>query len=201
MAKPTSHILVALKRDLAGLAEGDQKQQLLAVLEQQAGLIVRLAKAADRFTGEDDPQAIAGALFVGICEARELHEKGEKVTYSFSHLAILQAAKCLGLRQCGSNFARHLASAEAFESFDDPDFMIQPGACLNDPLSIMEAFEVLAGLDKEEISRAMALATIDAIDTAEAARRCGISDRGMRYRLKKARAAVLHQGDLFGGVA
>lgn len=205
MVKPTSRILLALRRDLDGLGEGDEKQQLLAVLDEQAGLIVRLFKATERFTGEDDPQAMSGALYLGIREARALHENGENLSYSLSHLAILRAASCLGLRQSGSDFARRKDSADPFESFDDPDFMVQPGACLDDPMQIMEAFEVLAGLDQEAISRANALATIDAIDTTEAARRCGISDRAMRYRKKKARAAILRQGkgqgDLFGGVA
>lgn len=206
MAKPTSHILTALHRNLSGLGEGDEKQQLFTVVEEQAGLIVRMAKAVERFTGENDPMAISSALFIGIKVARALHESGEELTYGFTHLSVLQAAKlAFSLHQCGNSFVLRNNSVQAEYSCDDPAASIPVLIDRADPLSLLEAKETVAGLDPLTLSRAFADAELEAINTQEAARKCGITDRAMRYRIAKAKAKARrddgNQGDLFGEAA
>lgn len=202
MARPTSHILIALRRNLSGLAEGNEKQQLLTVLEEQAGLIVRLAKAAEHYTGEDDPMAISSALFIGIHKARMLQTAGKKTTYSLSHLAVLLAAKlAFGMKQRGNSFMRSRHIAIEY-SCDDADASIPVLVDIEDPLLRLEAMETAASLDPLAVSSAFSGAEIEAINTQEAAEKCGITDRAMRYRMAKARARrdVGNQGDLFGEV-
>lgn len=196
----STQVLIALRRVMAGLA-GSEKQQLIAVIEEQAGLIVRLSNAAKRYAGEDDNQAIASALLIGVMEAQELHAAGEKKTYSLSHLSVLQAAKSVFLlRQAGSNFVP-CNSVRITASTDDPAVLIPVLIDWSDPLAMLEAKETAAGIDPLALSRARAEADSEEVNTKESAKKCGISDRAMRYWKAKARRADGNQGDLFGGAA
>ncbi len=201
MAKqPSALVLIALRRVLAGFT-GSEKQQLIAVVEEQSGLIVRLSSAAKRYAGEDDNQAIASALLIGISEARALHAAGVKTTYSLSRLSVLQAAESVFLlRQAGSTFVP-CNSVWITVSTDDPAVSIPVLIDRSDPLAMLEAKETAASIDPLALSRAWAEADSEAVSTQEAAKQCGISDRVMRYRKAKACRAAGNQGDLFGEAA
>lgn len=209
MVKPTSYILTALRRTLAGLSKVDEKQQLLAVLDEQAGLVVRLAKAAEQFTGEDDSDAIVSALVIGLCDARSLHSCGKKLGFSLTFLATLRAARVLGLRHKLGGFAPAARTAMASVYLDDDEALeigsaetLQGGSLLwtTSPETAFLLCDSVSRINKIEYSARMALADIEEQSAAESARHSGVTDRAIRYRKAKARAAALHQGDLFGEV-
>lgn len=187
--------LATIRRALAGLPDSG------LLLDQQAGLVLRLSHAASLIGESVDD--VASAISIGLLEAKQLHAAGEKADFPMYFLAVLRAGRALGLFQSGVTFKRRGRSALASVYIDDELGQVsleESDRGFGNPLFMLEAKIEAASQDPLAISQAGALADIEVIDTSAAAAKLGLCDRAVRYRKAKARAAAVVQGDLFGGL-
>lgn len=182
--------LATIRRALAGLPDSD------LLLDQQAGLVLRLNHAASLIGESVDD--VASAISIGLLEARQMHEAGERMNFPVCFLAVLRAARTLGLRQSGASFTRCGRSALAVSLNDGIERAEQ--AHYDDPALILEACQTVHNLDLLQVSSELAGAERDSIASGVIAGRCGITTRAARYRKARARAVSVVQGDLFGGL-